>query len=164
MEFITEGLTIFGELLDTLRLNNYSDIEISQFVEDKLKQENFKGTLYFIENEIPLFINSNWRTIENSVLNTEGKIKFSICEKPKLPNFLLKNSENLSKIEIYKRTKIISQEHALFGNLFETYSKNNKFYLNHFVHPKCLENYNSFFEKAKDKFEKIDLQSCFTIK
>ena len=152
--------------LDSVGLFSYTDLEISQIVEDRLNKENFEGTFYFVGKETPLFVNSNWETIENKILNNDGKLKLAVCEKPKLPNFLLKNLNNLKNIEIYKINKSVNYSSALFYDTFEIWSnpKKPQFYLNHFVSQNRIRNYKLLFEDSKNELTKIDTRSCFSLK
>jgi hypothetical protein len=153
-------LTDIEDRLYPLGIFSYNEFEISKKVEDILNNEGLGGTLYLISKQSPLFINSNWNAIQNRILDNEGSLKFAFYDKPRLPKTLLKNPENLERIEMYRLNAIPKRNFALIYNVHNIKFKSEKFYLNENPSGMLLEEYKSFFENAKDNLLRINVSDC----
>ena len=164
-----EPESLLGRIESFFPLN---DIEISEEVENLLKNEGNGMNFYLYANEIPLFVGSNWETIGKRILGFGGNLKIAVYNNIQLPNLLLERKglehieilkqRRLENIKIYKLNKPAESTQALFYDSYEVSSKNNKrFFLRDFASKKTIKGYQSFFEQAKTNLERINVEECF---
>lgn len=156
-----ELFNIKRKLINNFTLN---ELEVSREVENLMNETGLGGNIYFFGNKLPLYITSNWQTIEKRILENEGKFKIAINETPILPNIFKRKNilYNLSdSIEIYQLKKEVNDSDFLFYNSYEVLSIDNQnFYLFTKAPKKALEKFEIFFNKAKSKLEKINPFDC----
>jgi len=166
-----EERSLFRRIESFFPLN---DIEVSKEVENLLKNEGNGMNFYLYANEIPLFVGSNWETIDKRILGFGGNLKIAVYNHIELPNLLLKprglgnieilKQRRLEHIEIYKLNKPTESTRALFYDSYEVFSKKNKrFFLTNLASKKTINEYQSFFEQAKTELERINIEDCFQI-
>ena len=159
-------LSKISEATSSVGILPQNDIEISNEVENLLKTQGNGGEFYIFAKELPLFVSSNWETIEKRILEFEGKVKIVTCEKPIFPNLLKRENflYNLfDAIEVYcGLNKDIEGTETIFYNKYHVYSKDNKkFFLNSFCHEKTIKSLEYFFQQAKTNLERINVEECF---
>ena len=142
-----EERSLFRRIESFFPLN---DIEVSEEVENLLKTEGNGMNFYLCADEIPLFMGSNWETIEKRILGFGGNLKIAVYNNIQLPNLLLERKglehieilkqRRLENIEIYKLNKPIESTYALFYDNYEVFSKKNKrFFLTNLASKKTIK-------------------------
>lgn len=138
-----------------------NEYEASESFEDILKEKGSGGTLYLLSEKLPLFINSNWKTINSKILQNKGKIKFALFDKPKLPQMILENPANLDNIKIYKLNQIPNYSLAMVYDKYYLNSHKDKFKLSSLDIGGVLYTFESFFNDAEKRLKEINSFDCF---
>lgn len=112
----------FGSyLIKKLFLEEFTDIKVSEEVEDLLKK-GLGQKIVLAFNELPLFFISNLETIQNRTLRNNGYVEIITKETHKINKFPINLKGN---VEIYQSSENLELEFAVFskGYFINYYNK-----------------------------------------
>lgn len=145
-----------GEIFVSNLLPNFNEEDISKKFESLVKKSKGEELLVY-GSDIPMYVKSNWKLLNEKILENEGKIKMATYNTEiKIPKFI---SDYNGSLEIYKLNKPADFSVSILDNKSGIFSNTpGKFLLTENISGNRIKDLQFFMYRAQLELEKIELK------